>query len=170
MQGSFSFGSSEKSVMYFWRIDRLKEDLRSGLTERESFRYLFFTFLLYAFCTEIGLLFPEENPNRWSHLIAVVCWAAVLVGTYLTYRSNGGAYGHRFAERFFAITWVIGIRLMVLTGPILLVLYIGIEVVAPAPPGAIEARWYDVLILTVYVGLFYWRVCKHLADVATSSR
>lgn len=155
--------------MYFWRIDRLKEDLRSGLTERESFRYLFFTLVLYAFCAEIGLLFPEENPNRWSHLVAVVCWAGLLVGAYLTYRSNGGASGHRFAERFFAITRVMGIRLMVLAVPILLALYIGSELVAPVPPEPIEARWSDVVVLTVYVVLFYWRVCKHLADVATSS-
>jgi hypothetical protein len=164
-----SFGGFENPAMYFWRIDRLKQDLRSGLTERESFRYLFFTLVLYAFCAEIGLLFPEENPNRWSHLIAAVCWVAVLVGTYFTYRSNGGANGHRFAERFFAITWVVGIRLMVLAMPILLAVYIGIELVAPVPREVIEARWYDVLLVTAYIVLFYWRVCKHLTDVAASS-
>ena len=92
-----------------------------------------------------------------------------LAGIYYCYRSNGGSAGRQFAERYLAVGWVVGLRVVVLgigaatmTHGISLWIF-GLDWIGHSRfPLALEV---GVLAL---IGLVYWRMGIHLSLIAAA--
>jgi len=92
-----------------------------------------------------------------------------IAGVYFCYRQNGAAVGRRFAERYLAVGWVVGLRFafvligLMLAGMVVSLVWLGnIDWIEKPDPGLAEgvtAIWF------VIVALIYWRIGRHLRDV-----
>ena len=162
--------------MYFWRIGRLKEQLRVGpLDQRAALAYLLATLLVYTITT--------ATPGLWnakSEPVLIVDWvsyAATIIlvgaGTYAAYRANGGRGGSDFPSRYFALGWVLFIRLAAL----LLLPALALLFAAAAALGAFQAEdpaldsalgWVGAGISILFEGVYYLRLVQHLRQVASA--
>lgn len=141
--------------MYFWNIEKLKQQLAQGpLSERETLSYLL------AFSIVITLsMWGNGEWVWWQALLEVVLAVA---GTLYVYRRNGGDGGEHFLQRYMTVGWVVGIRYTV---PFMLLLIGGFAVAAVA--GVLEQidEWVYALITTLFSLLLYWRIGHHIGDV-----
>ena len=99
--------------MYFWRLERLKTELRHhGVSERAGMGYLLGAMILMTV-----FINPEFAENEFSMtfnwLVTALSVGIVIVGSAAAYRANGGAGAPMFRVRYFALAWVLGIRLFV---------------------------------------------------------
>jgi len=150
--------------MYFWKIDRLKEDIKNGeLVEKDKFIYA----LIYIVLCEVALYtmawIPIEDGNVWDVIDTVVNVLIVLVGTIYAYKANGGNTGSDFLGRFFSIGFVVSVRFFVLLIPIMVVLVLYYYVLTEDELIATTA--IDVVPFIVWYAALYWRICKHIGDV-----
>jgi len=148
--------------MYFWAIQRLRNDLASAtLSETAAFWSFFLvlllqvgTFLLTASRSQTGVW---ENFELW---FGVFC---VLVGTLWAFISNGGGRGRDFLRRYFSLVWVLSVRFAAILIPIGVVwaLYSGTRGVP------LETfRPYEAVAFAALQLLFYWRLSVHMTSVA----
>lgn len=165
--------------MRFWRIELLKDELRQGpLRQPAAFAYVLATLLLYTITTAApGVWNTESQPDpatnlNWATYIAMILF--VSGGTYAAYGANGGSAGLDFPARYFALTWVLFIRLSVLgLMPAFLLLFWamfaaafkhGAGELSPAPIG-----WSVAAIVIGFEALYYWRLVHHFAEIAPAS-
>jgi len=165
-----------RQEMYFWRIGRLKEQLRAGpLDQRATLAYLLATLLLYTITT--------AAPGWWnakSEPVLIVDWLTygatiILVGTgtYAAYRANGGRGGSDFPSRYFALGWVLFIRLAaMLFLPAMALLF-----AAGATLGAFHGEdqaldsawgWAGAGVGILFEAVYYLRLVRHLGQVASA--
>lgn len=146
--------------MYFWKIDKLKNDLlEKPLSESETFKYVFANLLVYSL-TMLPLL---EN-NIWDFYSGIIMAVITMVGTYYLYKCNKGASGNNFLQKYFALGWVVSIRWIVLIMlPIMTIFYIGIAIYSGVPE---QTTLADVILSnTVYMS-FFWLLGKHIKEVS----
>ena len=97
--------------MYFWRIERLKREMAiRPLSESETLPYLVVNTTLVTALSYI----PDTFSNVWDTLSAIFSTFLAVVGTIYIYRQNGGADGQYFLQRYFAISWVVTLRLLMI--------------------------------------------------------
>lgn len=161
--------------MYFWRIELLKSELRRGsLSQRTAFAYVLASMLVYTIST--------AAPNVWSPksepVTSVVDWVvyAIMVllvggGTYAAYRANGGYAGSDFASRYFALGWVLFIRLVVLLFlPATVLLFAVGGALGPTQmegePADTHFDWAGTAAGVVFEAVYYWRLVRHFGAVA----
>jgi hypothetical protein len=152
--------------MYFWRINSLKRDLAArALHERDALPYL----LWLGSITTFALSLPLGESNRWDAATAVLTTGLFLGGTCYTFHCNGGAGGAYFLVRYLAMNWVLGLRLLVLLGVPIIVGGILLEEILfePVPP---ETTPVMAGLLVIFEAIFYWRLARHMRDVAAGSR
>ncbi len=146
--------------MYFWKINKLKSDLlKKPLSERESFKYLFATLVLYS----LGMIPILEN-NTWDIYSAIITALITAIGVYYVYKCNKGASGNNFLQKYLSIGWVVGIRWIVLIMlPIMIIYFIAIEIYSGIPD-------YTTLAEVIFSNLLYlsyfWLFSKHIKEVA----
>jgi hypothetical protein len=150
--------------MYFWRIHSLKADLRRGdLPEQRAFAYLLATMALFTFISNPELA-ENQSPAAWNWGTTLVYIAIVLAGTVAAYRANGGASGRQFLARYFALGWVLGIRL---TAFLLIPLMLIYGVVALTSGEQSTAAALVLLGCTsLWSVVFYARLAVHMREVA----
>ena len=154
--------------MYFWKIEALKEDIKKDqFTEKDRFVYGLIYIVLCAAGMEAMMRLPIESPNIWDAIGSLGNILIPLIGTIFVYRSNGGAIGRDFLGRYFSIGFVVSIRFLVLLVPVsaaLVAYYIyafpGEEPIVSTPA--------DILPFTVWYGLLFWRISKHVSDIKNS--
>ncbi|MDQ3310076.1 MAG: hypothetical protein M3497_08100 [Gemmatimonadota bacterium] len=157
---------SSHAPMRFWRIQETKADLIEGrVGERETFRYIFasLVFLTYS-SVSVGLYMGQHSPS-WNWVDDVTSAFAHAIMVYIAFRANGGASGRNFAARYFAISWVLGIRFYVGVVPLVIggVLLLGLTRTSfPA------VQPFLPLVGITYLGLFYWRLYVHVKEVAAA--
>ena len=146
--------------MYFWRIDRLKARLiAQPLTDREVLPYL----LIFMGLTTLVAVFPPPSMNVWDYAIGLGTVVLTFIGTVYAYRCNNGAQGQHFLQRYFALGWVIVVRLLAVTLPLTFVLF----AILSTPDGT---TWH-MAVLTAVVGfVFYQRLGHHIRTVANGLR
>ena len=89
--------------MYWWNISALRRRLGQGpLSQAEWLGYL----LAHAILAGV-LASPEALYNRWDVIAQVATTVIGVVGLVVCFRRNGGSEGQAFADRFFAISWVV---------------------------------------------------------------
>lgn len=150
--------------MYFWRIEKLKTEMAAQpLSDREALPYLVVFVALSSAGASAGAYIPQTTLNVWDGLGAV--WSVLLaaVGTIYIYRQNGGAEGRHFLQRYFAVGWVVAVRLLVVVILVAVALYGTLEAVGAYTE---SRQWYDFLLLAVFEALMYWRIGYHVRDLA----
>jgi hypothetical protein len=146
--------------MYFWRIERLKREMAiCPLSESETLPYL----IVYITCTTIFSFVPYTFTNIWDTLSAIFSAFLAVVGTIYIYRQNGGVDGQYFLQRYFAISWVVTLRLL-LIGTITIIIFS--ILLALANVSSEETTWYEFFFLSVFEVIFYQRIGHHVRDVA----
>jgi hypothetical protein len=163
--------------MYWWRISRLKDQLRAGpMSPRHALSYLLATLLLYTVPTAIaGGATAPLTQLEW--VFTVAAWAILVGGTLVVYHANGGTTGQDFLARYLSLGWVLLVRfavflaipaglfgaavpLFLLTGPL-------------TPEAAFEQfferadPWLMLGLEVVLPVAFFWRLAHHVSDVAT---
>lgn len=98
--------------MIWFDIKELEDKISNDeLSDRDGFNYLMAFFILSA----IAVSFATNNTNGWIKLLH--CVVSILIniwGLNATYQANLDYDGKDFLKRFFAINWVIGMRLIVI--------------------------------------------------------
>lgn len=163
--------------MHFWRIDTLTEQLRRGhLEQRAALRYILAWLILWM-VVSLPSISGETTPMQpvdWAgYLVTLV---ATVVGTLLAYQANGGAGGSDFAARYFALGWVVGIRLIVLLLlPSLVFFFIFSFVSAFRAAGGEQgtgdatAEWMIAMFTAVFEIVYYWRLMHYFSIVRETS-
>jgi hypothetical protein len=82
------------------------------LSEKDSFNYVL-AFLIVS-CLSVGT--SSSTENYWINLLNVILLILItLWGVKGAYKANLEVDGRDFIKRFFAISWVVGIRLSLIT-------------------------------------------------------
>ena len=152
-------------IMYIWRIESLKKDLKEGpLSEKENFLYLLLLLVLGTIA-----LFPVIGSvsNHWDVYIAILTVAMTILGTWYLYKINGGNDGIRFVERYLALGWVVLVRYSVFVGIPTLIIY-AVFIVGTMDPNStevIQSTKYDFYLSFILGVAYYWLLGKHFKDV-----
>ena len=159
--------------MYFWNIQALRRDLQvSRPGEGEVFGYFLAVLMLETLIWESGTLWASNpDPGFWDVLGLVGNLTIMLIGTVLAYRANDGANGRDFLARYFPLFWVLTIRFLAISIPILAAVFV---VVLSLAGGDTEAETGELpalvpaLALTgwVLMAWFYYRLVVHMQAVA----
>ncbi len=146
--------------MYFWKIDKLKNDLlKKPLSESESFKYLLATLVVYS----LGMIPFLEN-NIWDVYSAIIITLITAIGAYYIYKCNKGASGNNFLQKYFSIGWVVGIRWMVFIAlPIMVIFYIVKALLSDIPS---YTTFTDVILVHLLYIQYFWLLGKHIKEVS----
>lgn len=147
--------------MYFWNIKKLKSELaEKSLTEHESLKYLVVNLFLFS----IWAVIPQPAANRWDIILGIITVAITMFGTIYMYRCNKGAHGINFLQKYLSLSWVYGIRWTVLTFiPVLIVYWI---IVMMFMDTFEQTTWHSTAVFSLLFAQYYYRLGKHVADVA----
>lgn len=152
--------------MQFVNLRKLKSQLRAGdLPPRDVALYLAGQAALGA------VLFvpsPAEVPHEWDYFTLPVL---ALVGVLNCYRCNGAARGVRFAERYTALSWVIGWRTSLVAAAVITMAFVA-GLITGGFAWLEDERVPVALSATtvIFIALIYWRVAVHLRDVSAAER
>jgi hypothetical protein len=145
-------------------IKRLKATLQQGeLPARETAKYAAAqgALLSLAFIPS-----PAPEPVDWGFVAFPLL---TLAGVFYCYRRNGGDTGTRFAERYLAIGWVIGWRVALVLGALLVVSVAGSLLATGKVQWLENPRLADAMTAATLatMALIYWRMGHHMAQVHT---
>ena len=156
--------------MYFWKIDNLKKDLiNNAVSENDQFKYIF----VFSICSSIVYIlnsFPfyhQIENDIWYFYSAIIESGISILGTYYIFKINGGSNGNYFLQRYFSLSWVIGIRL----SPFIL-LAIFVFVMLSIGFGFDDAL-NDIFLnlgFFSFILIYYWLVGKHAKEVTLKSK
>jgi hypothetical protein len=98
--------------MIWFDIKKLEDKISNDeLSDKDGFNYVMASLIL----TSIVLSVATNNANGWIKLLS--CFVSVVIniwGFKAIYQANIDNDGKDFFKRFFAISWVIGMRLLVI--------------------------------------------------------
>ena len=148
------------NIMYFWKINRLKNDLlKQPLSESESFKYLLATTVLYSLA-----MIPFLKNNLWDIYSAIAMAVVTVFGVIYAYKCNMGANGKNFLQKYLSIGWVVGIRWIVLIMlPITIIYFIAIEIYSGIPDSTTLS---DAIFFNIFYISYFWLLGKHIRPVA----
>jgi hypothetical protein len=157
--------------MYFWRIEKLKSELAlRPLSEREALPY----FIAFLLLSTIAANLPQSSYSFWDGVSAAWCIGIAVLGTIYIYRQNGGRDGQHFLQRYFAISWVMSLRLIAFVVAVAIVILCATLCAAivfdlEPPEESVTTQWYEFLFGATLEVFFCWRVGRHVRDVARRS-
>ncbi|MCL9780991.1 hypothetical protein M9194_06040 [Vibrio sp. S4M6] len=170
--------------MYFWDIHSLKRDIISGgLSEKGRFLYFFIGIILLRELVDLVDLFinsyfisdfsdqDNESSNWFGSMINGTLLSLIIcLGTYYSYRVNSLNDGNDFLGRFVSISFVVGIRFLVLLVIFLLaILILGAFLENTLiNPEVITSYIFNILPLSL-VSFMYIRIVKHIKDVSVEN-
>ena len=154
--------------MEFFRLKRLNATLVHGpLPARDTAQYLAAQGALWSL---IVIPSPADTPRDWT-LLAYPSLS--LLGVYHCYRRHGGSAGDRFAERYLAIGWVVGLRVAALFLSLAMLGVAAFIVIRGFDGSSLDSvgigNVLDIGMLCV-IAVVYWRMGVHLAAVHHASR
>ena len=146
--------------MYFWRIEQLKQRLTTtALTDREVLPY----FVIFLSLISALWFIPASTQNVWDHATTGVSTLLSVFGTIWLYQRNGGAAGHHFLQRYFAVGWVVAVRwaaaVVLLSGGFYSTLY-ALDILAET------MSWQETAFFALAEIVLYWRIGFHIHDLA----
>jgi hypothetical protein len=149
--------------MYFWRIGKLKQELKQGpLPPRRALPYVGTWLALLTFAGTLPAI-DADTAWEWTLVLAVYYGIATAAGVWWSYRANGGANGADFSARLLALWWVLGIRFLVISAVPVVLLY---AVLAPQTSGAPGAPLLaDTITALIWTVPYYWRAAVHMRDL-----
>ncbi len=151
--------------MYFWKIDKLKEEIKAGkLTEKDRFLYALIYIVFGAIGMETMMLLPLENGNIWDFAESIFNVFIVLIGTIFAFNANGSNDGTDFLGKYFSIGFVMAIRFLVYTIPLLIMLFV-YYFFAFGEEEKIPTNAIEVIPFIIWYAALYWRICVHIRQV-----
>jgi hypothetical protein len=103
--------------MYFINIKKLKQDIiEDKFTQKDRFLYAFIWIIL----NEIIMISPDFYPSIYmdvtylDKIVDLINIVIIALGTFIMYKYNGANKGKDFVDRYFAITFVISFRVLLL--------------------------------------------------------
>ncbi|GHF98071.1 hypothetical protein [Thalassotalea marina] len=154
--------------MYFWKIEKLKEDIRTdNVRENDRFIYAFIYISLSVIGMEAMMYMPIESPNIWDTVYSISNLIIPIAGTFFAYKANGGANGSDFLGRFFSINFVVSIRFIALLIPMLIALLAYYMYTFPGNQEIVTTP-IDVIPFQIWLIFLYVHICKHISDVKNS--
>jgi len=147
--------------MYFWKISKLKSDLiNQPLPESESFKYLIANAVVYGLA-----MIPFGEKNIWDIYFSIATLVITILGTIYIYGCNRGANGKNFLQRYVSLSWVVGIRWIVLIAlPIIILYYIAIGIYFGIVSYTINPL--DIILFSILLVSYFWLLGKHMKEVA----
>lgn len=99
--------------MIWLDIKKLETKISTNeLSEKDAFNYVLAFFILS--CLSIGT--GSKAENGWFNLLNIILLILITIwGLKGAYKANLEVDGRDFLKRFFAISWVIGVRLILIT-------------------------------------------------------
>jgi hypothetical protein len=99
--------------MIWFDIKKIEDKISNDeLSDKDGFNYVMAFFIL----TTVALCFVTNNTNGWIKFSTCIVSIIINVwGLNAIYQANTEIDGKDFFKRFFAINWVIGMRLIVIT-------------------------------------------------------
>jgi uncharacterized membrane-anchored protein YitT (DUF2179 family) len=151
--------------MYFWRIEKLKEDIRANrLTEKDRFIYALIYIAVSAAAMEVMLYIPLENTNGWDFINSLSNVLIATVGTLFAFKANGSGNGKDFLGKFLSIGFVVSIRFLVYMIPLMIALSV-YYFFAFEEEDVIPSSVADVIPFLIWYVAIYWRLCVHIKQV-----
>ena len=147
--------------MYFWKIDKLNEDLIStGLNQSEGFKYLMANTILYSIA-----MIPSSSPSNLDFVSGIISIVIGVIGLLFIYKYNGGSKGKQIIERYLSIGWVIGIKFVAL---LVIPSSIIIMILQQSFMGDIpkSTTLFDVFYMQFLSLIYFLWVAKHINYVA----
>jgi hypothetical protein len=146
--------------MYFWAVEDLKARMADRpLSDREVLPYLI---AFVAICAAT-LFIADPISDLWRALDASLSVLLAVAGTIYIFRRNGGSAGEHFLQRYFAVGWVVGVRMFVIIVCVGFAFYL---VLQAARIGTDGTTWYEVVLHAATEALIYWRIGCHVGDLA----
>lgn len=141
--------------MYFINITKLKEDIiEKKFSEKDRFIYILLFIILNTIFMELNI-FPNYEPNMIDHASSIMVIVITFLGTYFIYKANGGKEGNDFAGKYFSITWVRGIHLLLLLIPIFIIFSILDSYILELSPLNNEIATFVILSGFIFSVYFY---------------
>ncbi|WP_394252688.1 hypothetical protein [Vibrio profundi] len=139
--------------MYFWKIEKLKQDLRNDVVSEQSLLQY-----LIAHTIIIGLaMLPYYDVYELDMLSAGISIPISVFGILAAYHMSDK---HNFLAKFISISWVVGIRLLPLT---FLLIFLSIN------PDSLETTELEVAVMAIVEMIIYWRIAHHIKDTASAN-
>ena len=151
--------------MYFWKIEKLKEDIRTNqLTEKDRFIYALIYLVLGAIGLEVMMLMPLEDGNIWDLISSIANVLIVALGTLYAFKANGSNGGSDFLGKYFSIGFVVAIRFLAYAIPLFVLLFI-YYFYAFGEEEEIPTNYIDVIPYLIWYVAMYWRIYVHIKQV-----
>ncbi len=104
--------------MYFWKVDNLVEDLKTGkVDQKEEFKYMLFFTVLIVLTSDpyvnIGLKY-----NIYNALNTIMFFVISIIELYFCYRINSSGDNKDFIKRIICLGLPISIRVFVFSIPL----------------------------------------------------
>jgi len=146
--------------MYFWKINKLKSDfVNDAVSEKSMLKYL------VAYTILLGLSFiPFGESNEFNLFSSLLMIPISVIGLLYIFSANGGENGTNFISKYFAIGFVVGVRMFVIVMPIALI--IGVFAGVAGADFSEGTTMWDVLITTIITAFYFWRVAVHVGDTS----
>ena len=159
--------------MYFWNIEKLKEDIVAGrFSEKDHFIYLLMFVALAAILTEAALNMGTRAtiPNIWDAVNSIGHILIPVMGTFFAYEANGAREGKDFLGRYLSIGFVMTIRFLALLVPIITapIFYYMYAFRGESAVLMIVTTPLEVIVFLAWLVFLYVRICKHIGDVKSS--
>ncbi len=157
--------------MYFWKVESLKKNIVDGsFTDKELIPYLVISIGLYALLIEVSGYLSYEyvniDVNIWSYVMSGLNILIPVAGTIYTYKCNGGGNGENFASKYISIGFVVLIRFLVYSIPLWGLMIVYFAVMTFRSQEELPTTYVEVIVLSAWSALLYYRIAKHIGDTA----
>lgn len=157
--------------MYFWKIDKLKDQIKAGkLNEKDRFYYAIAHMLFYAFTLETFIWVPINQPNMWVMADSIANILISVVGLIQAFKANGGRQGHDFLGKLASIGWVMYIRFYMYILPLLLLVLIYSTFGFYKEISQLLTSGWLLLLSVIWKSAMWWRICIHMRDVGSHTQ
>jgi len=98
--------------MIYWDIEKLKKELiNDRISDHEAYKYLLATIIFYPV---LAIDYTTTTVNRADTISDLLYVLVAAYAVVLSYQYNGGKNGVRFLQRYTALTFVVGVRWVIM--------------------------------------------------------
>ena len=145
--------------MYFLKYHPLKERLAArSVTDKEALPYLVVFYVSASLVTSFPFI---EEFNKWDFVSGALSVLLAAGGILYAYRSNGGAEGFDLVQKYVVLGWVVVVRCLLASLPLLVVAYLAGEAFGIVTD---ETGPFDTMVFAVFELVLYWRIGRNIRD------
>lgn len=141
--------------MYFWNIQKAKEDLKNGTID-DARAIPYFLLMQLTFFLPLFLLDQKNSFELFTNIVSALCLG---LGIYFSYQANGGKLGRGYFKKYFVLSWVLTVRLiLIVSAGILFLSFLFLAIT--------KENELAIAIFTSVLEVFYTvRLVKHFREL-----